>query len=297
MNSIEKGHALEKAVHAIEQAILESSPMYSEHAFRIESRKIVRVDDVGHEIDLYVTVDPGGDYASTFIFECKNWAARVGKNEIIIFSEKIAATRAQQGFFIAREFTRDAIAQAAKDPRITLRTANDVSDSLIDLTKRFHFTLIDGHKISARITMTSEKGRVVVPDLEKSRIQTPLGDFAVREYITSAGTQLSKHGLRGFPSQDLAPGEYVVNAEGSVDSPEQCRIDGVVVQAIELEVASRVRVARPAVISQYEVDSRGRVLWLDTIEFGPYSFDTKLVLVPIDAEQERVSIQLIPKRQ
>jgi hypothetical protein len=295
MNSVEKGHALEKAVHAIEQLILESSPMYSEKAFRIESRKIIRVDDVGHEVDLYVTVDLGGEYTSTFIFECKNWATRVGKNEIIIFSEKIAATRAQQGFFIAREFTRDAIAQAAKDPRIKLRMANDVSDSLIDLTKRFHFTLIDGHSVRARVTMITEEGRVVIPDLEKSLIQTPLGDFALRDYITSAGTQLGEQGLRGFPSQDLAPGEYVVNAEGSVDSPEHCRIEGIAVQAIDLEVATRVRIARPAVISQYEADNRGRVLWLDTIEFGPYSFDTKLVSVPMNAEQERVSIQLVPK--
>ena len=260
MNSMEKGHALEKAVHAIEQVILESSPSYREQAFRIESRKIVRVDDVGHEIDLYVTVDLGGGYTSTFIFECKNWQERIGKNEIIIFSEKIAATRAQQGFFVAREFTRDAIAQAAKDPRVKLRTANDVSDSLIDLTRRFHFTLIDGHSISARIAVITEDGQIVIPDLEKSRIQTPLGDFVLRDYIVSAGTELSEQGLRGFPSQDLDPGEYVVNTEGSVDSPEQCRIDSITVRAIDLIVATRVRVARPAVISQFEVDNRGRVL-------------------------------------
>lgn len=297
MNSIEKGHALEKAVHAIEQVILESSPMYSEHTFRIESRKIVRVDDVGHEIDLYVSVDPGGGYTSTFIFECKNWVERVGKNEIIVFSEKIAATRAQQGFFIAREFTRDAIAQAAKDPRITLRTAHTASDSLIDLAKRFHFSLIDGHRISAWITMMTEEGRTIVPNLETGRIETSLGNFALKDYITSAGKSLSETGLRGFPSQDLPSGEYVVNTEGAVDLPDKCRIDDAIVRAIELKVATRVRIARPAVISQFEVDTRGRVLWLDTVEFGPYSFDTKLVLVPLDSEQERVSIQLIPKRK
>src|SRR5689334_20905416 len=58
-------------------------------------------------------------YTVTFIFECKNWEDAVGKNEIIIFSEKIDAVSAQRGYFVAKSFTRDAEAQALKDPRMT----------------------------------------------------------------------------------------------------------------------------------------------------------------------------------
>ena len=86
--SIEKGKALEFAVRAIETAILRSSPALRENTFMIESRKVVIVGGVRHEIDVHVQVDLGKGYKATFVFECKNWQEAVGKNEIIIFSEE-----------------------------------------------------------------------------------------------------------------------------------------------------------------------------------------------------------------
>ena len=128
---VEKGNILEEAVHAIEHQILASSPSLKEHTFVIESKKYVVSNGVRHEIDIYVSVDLGRGYRSIFIFECKNWEAAVGKNEIIVFSEKIDATLAQRGFFIAKSFTSDAQAQAQKDPRITLLVATEFPAALI----------------------------------------------------------------------------------------------------------------------------------------------------------------------
>src|SRR5437763_15769992 len=99
MYPFEKGDQLERAVRAIEQAILAQSPGLKQNAFRIESKKLLVSDGVKHEIDLWVQVDIGPGYDSIFIFECKNWEEKVSKNEIIIFSEKIKATNAQRGFF------------------------------------------------------------------------------------------------------------------------------------------------------------------------------------------------------
>jgi hypothetical protein len=117
-DSNQKGNVLESAVLAIEQAILRSVPTAAGQNQTIESRKLVNVDGVRHEIDVYVTVNFAHGYCAIFIFECKNWAQPVGKNEIIVFSEKIAAIGAAYGYFVARSFTSDARAQAEKDSRI-----------------------------------------------------------------------------------------------------------------------------------------------------------------------------------
>ena len=90
----EKGRALENVVHAIEHVILQFSPTLHDKAFRIEPRKHISVDDVRHEIDIFVTVELAPGYASTFIFECKNWSKAVGKNEVGNFSDKIGAADA-----------------------------------------------------------------------------------------------------------------------------------------------------------------------------------------------------------
>src|ERR1700682_4875244 len=121
----EKGRELELAVHAIEAVILESSPALREKPFIIETRKRISVGGVHHEIDIFVTVEVAKGNTTTFIFECKNWKAAVGKNEKVIFSAKIDAAIAQRGYVVARLFTRDAAAQSLKDPRTTLLTATE----------------------------------------------------------------------------------------------------------------------------------------------------------------------------
>lgn len=101
----EKGDALEKAVELIERFILDDN---SNATVTIEPKKIVVVNKVKHEIDIYITIDHGKGYKGLFIFECKNWAKKVDKNEIIVFSKKIEVTSAQKGYFIAKSFTDDA---------------------------------------------------------------------------------------------------------------------------------------------------------------------------------------------
>src|SRR5258708_31832469 len=83
------------------------------------------VKEVGHEIDFYLTADLAPGYKPIFIFECKNWKEAVGKNEIIIFSEKIDVSRATSGCFVAKSYTSDAVNQAKQAPRITLLLASE----------------------------------------------------------------------------------------------------------------------------------------------------------------------------
>jgi hypothetical protein len=85
----QKGDALEKAVQLIETYILGTHPATKEATITIEPKKIIVVNDVKHEIDLYITLD-FGRYDASYIFECKNWKKKVDKDEIIVFAKKIA---------------------------------------------------------------------------------------------------------------------------------------------------------------------------------------------------------------
>src|SRR5260370_22310207 len=120
----DKGDALESAVAAIEEVILQSSVGMGRKPI-VEKKKIIIVNEVRHEIDVYVTADLAPGYKPVFIFECKNWKEAVGKNEIIIFSEKIDVSGATSGCFVAKSFTSDAVSQAKQDPRITLLLASE----------------------------------------------------------------------------------------------------------------------------------------------------------------------------
>ena len=146
----QKGDDLEKAVHAIEDTILKIAPGFAEGTFRIESKRIISLEGVRHEIDLFVTAALPNGYQAVFVFECKNWADKVGKNEVIVFSEKVKAATAQKGFFVARAFTKDAKAQAAKDPRIQLLTAAKASRR-IPFPKAFGESLPGGSNTSCSL--------------------------------------------------------------------------------------------------------------------------------------------------
>src|SRR6266568_3125088 len=120
-----KGDALEKAVQLIEAYILGTTPTTKEAIVTIEPKKIVVVNGVKHEIDIYITIDYGKGYKAIFIFECKNWKKKVDKDEIIVFSKKIEVVHAQTGYFIAKSFTKDAEAQAEQDGRLILLIATE----------------------------------------------------------------------------------------------------------------------------------------------------------------------------
>lgn len=134
----EKGDVLELAVAAIEPTILGITPELREQTFVAESKKVVKVADVHHEIDIFVTIDLGHGYRSAYIFECKNWQKSVGKNEVIVLSEKIDVTSATKGYLVAKSLTRDAYAQAEKDPRISLLIASEHDPMSTSIPFDFH---------------------------------------------------------------------------------------------------------------------------------------------------------------
>lgn len=120
-----KGNELESAVYMIESMILEHLKNNPNAQVRITPKHKEVINGVTHEIDLLVKVEFEKGYNSIFIFECKNWTSeKVNKNEIIAFSEKIKVFSATKGFFIATQFTMDAINQSKLDNRIEIKEAS-----------------------------------------------------------------------------------------------------------------------------------------------------------------------------
>ncbi len=269
---LEKGNALENAVKAIEQAILQSSPGIEKDTFLIESKKIVIIDGVRHEIDVWVEIDHGKGYKSIFIFECKNWENSVGKNEIIIFSEKIDSVQAQKGFFVAKSFTKYSDAQAKKDKRITLLNATKYSVENIPIPFDFHiiarekdhgnFVIIERNKNNKR---KNKKSKI---DIENATCLLNGEPINLEKYLQDWVKNCADQRTNIFPSGTKAEGNYELEASDKrMFNEGELLIDNKDIEKMELTASFTIRVARPGIVSHYEVETRGRILTLAPVRF------------------------------
>jgi hypothetical protein len=275
----EKGRELEIAVEAIEAVILESSPSLLGQPFQIERRKRINVGDVHHEIDIFVQVGAAKGYESTFIFECKNWEAPVGKNEIIVFSEKIDAAVAQRGYIVAKGFTKDAFAQAAKDPRITTLYAIEHDAANTAPPDGFHITVDASAKPATIFRVRGWTGAHSDPIDVNGKMFTLNGkDLLITDYLYSWMKQLYLDRLLCFQTAHLVEGIHPMLADGQRSfDPGECVIDGRDIEHVRLFVEFGVQIIRPAVISNFEIATRGRVVRLAKVAIRDLVLDTAFV--------------------
>lgn len=269
----EKGNALEAAVASIERHILANSPALKEKRFLIESKKIITVEGVHHEIDIFVTIDLGDGYKSVFIFECKNWQEAVGKNEVIIFTEKIAVTQAQRGFLVAKSFTKDAQAQAATDPRISLLIASEHDPTTAPLPFGFHSAIITPVNFAATFYVRGGDQSKFDPVNFDTAVAKLRGDVIdLRTYVGQWAEKATSTEVLSFRSERVPEGTYERTAEGHQEFvPGEFTLNDQDIERGELHVRYNVTIVRPAVISYFEVESRGRVVSLAPIQIpsGP----------------------------
>lgn len=287
LNPIEKGKELEHAVHFIERAILSSFKKLTESDFRIENRKIIKSENVRHEVDIFVEVISDFDYGSVFIFECKNWKEKVGKNEIIIFSEKIKISEAQRGFFVAKSFTADAVAQAKADPRIKLLYATERTPGLLPNSFHILWHEVKGINIIAQTIESLNSG-----EFTESVKQEPMnfGEYIVllnqepidfQKYLYEWASKTASHSLRSF-SYDISTErvfELKANDQRQFENKE-LTWNGQSIGLIKLEVNFVAEVIIPAIRSDYEIESRGRVCRLETTRRGDTAFEISLAALP-----------------
>lgn len=263
----EKGHSLERAVEFIETAILQSFPEYRDKSFTIETRKIIVVDGVRHEIDVWVEIDFGRGYRSIFVFECKNWEEKVGKNEIILFSEKVKAAQAQRAFFVATSFTRDAVAQSEKDARIELVHAKSHNDQFALVPNNFH-----GVEVLEKIAKIMIYKRGVVNPTKITEIDPDAAicllngePIDLNAYIREATDRWVDERLESFSSASRDPGIYSIDDlhQEIIYGSEGLTINNMNVERMVADVSISVRVTRPRILSYWDVERRGRALTLD----------------------------------
>jgi len=257
----DKGDALENAVAAIEEVILQSSAGIGRKPI-IEKKRILIVNGVRHEIDVYVTVDSAPGYRSIFIFECKNWKEAVGKNEIIVFSEKIDVSRATSGCFVAKSYTSDAVNQAKQDPRITLLLAAEHDPETG--AEAFQFFTRSPEMTKLDVTMFKRGSAGLDPkpisfDTAKLECLGRVVNFPAQLNLWSIS--VCENDLMAFFEEPVPAGVYHRAVDGDLRFPPgQVFVNYDEVEKLTLHVEYKVTVAQVPVISHFEVKSRGRCI-------------------------------------
>lgn len=273
---LEKGNSLESAVLAIEELILRTSPNVKEKTYLIESKKHINAVGVHHEIDIFVTFELGPGYRPIFIFECKNWLEAVGKNEIIVFAEKITASGAQHGFFIAKSFTADAVAQAQKEPRMELLVVTEHDPAKTILPFGYHTTHANATHIKGVLRKWGAKGKETVPlDISKAIVTLDGKSLNAVDYFNAWVLEAINESMRTFPSGTLAAGIYKRECSAERTFPEgSLRVNDTMIQTARIEVQFDVYLVHPAIKSHFEVGGRGRVISFEAHSAGALNVDT-----------------------
>jgi hypothetical protein len=261
----QKGNALEYAVKAIEQSILRMQPGAAGCDFTIECKKLIKVGGVPHEIDVYVTVHFGPKYQSIFIFECKNWAKPIDKNHIIIFSEKISASGAAQGYFVAKSFTAGARGQADKDKRVTLLTVEE-HDPLLLAPNFSQSGMSCSPPVSISFKVTARDGSELGPGrpIEKDDLSVQVsykGNLTtLEEVVTSIADDVVKKNFHKL-SEIKQPGEHLASTQFVEEfSTGHLEILGKDIAKIEGTVAVKLFVYNEVIECSFDVATRGRVI-------------------------------------
>jgi hypothetical protein len=256
----DKGDSLENAVAAIEEVILRSSGMGAKPV--VEKKKRITVNGVHHEIDVYVTANLAPGYKPIFIFECKNWKEAVGKNEIIIFSEKIDASHATSGWFVAKSYTADAVNQARTDPRITLLVAAEydpvTGPEVFQLfTRSPEMTILD-------VTMFKRGGMGLNP----TPVSIPTAQLECVGHLVSPlaqfnlwAMQVCEKDLMAFFDDPVPAGVYHRVVDNNLNfHAGQVRLNHEDIERLAFHVEYKVTVTPAPVVSHFEVQSRGRCI-------------------------------------
>lgn len=270
----QKGTELEQAIGAIEGAILRANPNLSEKSYDITFRKIIIVDGVKHEIDVWVEFDLGNGYKSIFIFESKNWGKTIGKDHILVFSAKIEAANAQSGYFVAKSVSQYAAAAARNDKRIKiLRVADDfINSAVID---NFHSVYKDQSQSVAdfQVVIKPTASQLVPASLQMDRAVLTLNGEVIDYGLFSNGlvSQVIEEHSNTVPSHTLADGTYTFDVVKEVVlAPDILLVDGFKVERINIKLTYPFRVIRPKIVSKFDIESRGRSHTYEPVSMGAF---------------------------
>ncbi len=275
----DKGDALENAVAAIEEVILQSSAGIGRRPI-IEKKKVIMVNGVRHEIDVYVTVDLAPGYKPIFIFECKNWKEAVGKNEIIIFSEKIDASHANSGCFVAKSYTTDAVSQAKQDPRITLLLAAEYDPETGPEVFQFFTRSPEMTKLDVTMFKPGSRGLDPKPiSIEAAHLEWLGRPTYLPTQLTLWSMTVCAKDLMAFFEEPVPAGVYHRVVDGDLHfTPGEVVVNHEAVEKLTFHIEYKVTVTPVPVVSHFEVESRGRCITFAPQLLGNDSMQWRVVL-------------------
>jgi hypothetical protein len=265
-----KGDLLENAVELIETIILKTNQNLENTDIKIERNKILNQNGIRHEIDLYIEINRGFEYKSIFIFECKNWDHKsVGKNEIIIFSEKIDVSLAQTGFFIAKKYSRYAEEQAKKDNRIKLLSFDDFG---FDISMFPKFSSLYRDKKSEKIECTLEptidnqrnkKETGIVKKINISDIKVMDLDIDFKSYIQNISNTIIEKELGLSKTKQLNSGIYKRCDTFEIKLDNKLLHQNYIYDHVKLKIDYKFIIGKPKIVSNYDIKKRARILGLE----------------------------------
>lgn len=268
-----KGNKLEIAVELIEKAILSNNPSLRANNFKINPKKIIINEGVRYEVDLYVEIDQGFEYKGIFIFECKNWKDKVSTDEIIKFLDKIRVTKAQKGFFIAKEYTSSAKARAKQDKRISLLY---VDDNPIDLNSFVKFEFFN--KVNKIISVEflgfgvkdKEKAKKKNIDFENSIVKYKGHEGKLKDFLTLLIEKIWSEKMKDENFNNLPEGKYSYEFEKEFNFQKNDLFLKVPSLEKDIEKAKiKVRfegdLICPKIISKIDVLTRGRFIEYEAV--------------------------------
>jgi hypothetical protein len=272
------GEQLEKAVRAVEKAIIATDPNLRERSFTLDLRKRVVIEGVLHEIDVWVTLGASHDYDAIFIFECKDWKRPVSKNEVVVLAEKERAVRAQRGFLVARAFTKSAYAQSLHDNRIQLVQLSDPP-----IFDRIEWTIFTRGDPDCSVEFLSKKGRWLPPAPYQTLPAVLKGQpIEIQDYLDLWVTELVESLTEEFQVGNTSSvGVSHTLKARSERGFSELRLGGKKIVKIVVRVELQVANVRPTIVSKYEMASRGRFWAFSPVEVAPGQFLEISIAKPI----------------
>ena len=255
---------LEQAVTILESAILKESPGYSEKTFHIEPNKVLIINEVRYEIDILISIDVAPGYTAVFIFECRNWKKKTNKNDIVGLIDKIKVVGAQSGYYVARQFTRDAKNKSKEDPRVRLLKVSEIDFSEVPIGFQYLHGLEQTepphYECNFKIRTNNPTGESAPVDASSSAFVLDAQTCDMNEFIREWGEGLVNKAQRSFASAKLPEGNYRLPFEETREFERgYASLNGDDLEGITLSGYIELRLWRGVLESRFEVASRGRV--------------------------------------
>ncbi len=293
---LKKGNLLERAVEAIYTQIIKTNHSLKHAQLTIKSKKIIKVNGAKKEIDLHIIVDPGDTLDFVVIFECKNWKEKVNANEIALFAKKIEHTQASKGFFIAKDYTKDALAEANSYPRMLLLTAED-TDIDLSLFPSIHGVIHNNSKRKIKIILKERLDETntdtsttalqeIKPETETLLLnnhQTNFNDFLEKTLLKA-----EKEKIDTEPTANFEEGIYSYHLTQNLSFlPNECLYQNHDIETIEIEWTFEIEIRKPKIIAQFDIKSKGIYLKQEIVSATGQIIEMELVAHRSDQATER----------